>query len=340
MQVTTIGLDLAKNIFQVHGVNEDGSVAFNRPVRRAQLLKFFEKQPPCLVGMEACGSSHYWGRELTKLGHEVRLMAPVYVKPYVKRGKSDAADAEAICEAVTRPTMRFVPIKSVEQQGVLTQHRVRELLIRQRTQLSNTIRALVGEFGYIIRKGVNYIRDFAIDMRAGGIDGIPSMARSAIIALCRQFLELNEKLIKVEKEIVRVARKDKRVQLLQTIPGVGPINASAIVATIGSGEQFKTGRDFAAWVGLTPINKSSGGKERLGRISRMGNKYLRKLLVIAMTSRVSAAISRPDRVDPWTASILAKKPVRLATVAMANKTARIIWAVLSRGEPFRQPITA
>ena len=340
MQVTTIGLDLAKNIFQVHGVNEDGSVAFNRPVRRAQLLKFFEKQPPCLVGMEACGSSHYWGRELTKLGHEVRLMAPVYVKPYVKRGKSDAADAEAICEAVTRPTMRFVPIKSVEQQGVLTQHRVRELLLRQRTQLSTTIRALVGEFGYIIRKGVNYIRDFAIDMRAGGIDGIPSMARSAITALCRQFLELNEKLIKVEKEIVRVARKDKRVQLLQTIPGVGPINASAIVATIGSGEQFKTGRDFAAWVGLTPINKSSGGKERLGRISRMGNKYLRKLLVIAMTSRVSAAISRPDRVDPWTASILAKKPVRLATVAMANKTARIIWAVLSRGEPFRQPITA
>ena len=290
--------------------------------------------------MEACGSSHYWGQELTKLGHNVRRMAPVYVKPYVKRGKSDAADAEAICEAVTRPTMRFVPIKSVEQQGVLTQHRVRELLIRQRTQLSNTIRALVGVFGYIIRKGVNYIRDFAIDIRAGGTDGMPSMARSAIIALCRQFLELNEKLIKVEKEIVRVARKDKRVQLLQTIPGVGPINASAIVATIGSGEQFRTGRDFAAWVGLTPINKSSGGKERLGRISRMGNKYLRKLLVIAMTSRVSAAISRPDRVDPWTASILAKKPVRLATVAMANKTARIIWAVLSRGEPFRHSAAA
>ncbi len=340
MQVTTIGLDLAKNIFQVHGVREDGSVAFNRPVRRAQLLNFFKKQTACLVGMEACGSSHYWGRELTKLGHDVRLMAPVYVKPYVKRGKSDAADAEAICEAVTRPTMRFVPIKSVEQQGVLTQHRVRELLIRQRTQLSNTIRALVGEFGYIIRKGVNYIRDFAVEMRAGGAEGIPAMARSAITALCRQFLGLNEKLIIVEKEIVRVARKDKRVQLLQTIPGIGPINASAIVATIGSGEQFRTGRDFAAWVGLTPINKSSGGKERLGRISRMGNKYLRKLLVIAMTSRVSAAISRPDRVDPWTASILAKKPVRLATVAMANKTARIIWAVLSRGEPFRHAAAA
>jgi len=157
MPVTTIGLDLAKNIFQVHGVEEDGSVAFNRPIRRAQLLKFFEKQPACLVGMEACGSSHYWGRELSKLGHDVRLMAPIYVKPYVKRGKSDAADAEAICEAVTRPTMRFVPIKSVEQQGVLTQHRVRELLVRQRTQLSNTIRALVGEFGYIVRKGINYI---------------------------------------------------------------------------------------------------------------------------------------------------------------------------------------
>lgn len=340
MQVTTIGLDLAKNIFQVHGVREDGSVAFNKPVRRAQLLKFFEKQPACLVGMEACGSSHYWGRELSKLGHEVRLMAPIYVKPYVKRGKSDAADAEAICEAVTRPTMRFVPIKSVEQQGVLTQHRVRELLIRQRTQLSNTIRALVGEFGYIVRKGVNYIRDFASEMQAGGVDHIPSMARNAITALCRQLLDISGKIKTVENEIVRVARKDERTKLLQTIPGIGPINASAIVATIGSGEQFNTGRDFAAWIGLTPINKSSGGKERLGRISRMGNQYLRKLLVIAMTSRVRAAISHPERVDPWTASILAKKPTRLATVAMANKTARIIWAVLSRSEPFKRPATA
>jgi len=339
MHVTTIGLDLAKNIFQVHGVREDGSVAFNRPIRRAQLLKFFEKQPACLVGMEACGSSHYWGRELSKLGHDVRLMAPIYVKPYVKRGKSDAADAEAICEAVTRPTMRFVPIKSVEQQGVLTQHRVRELLVRQRTQLSNAIRALVGEFGYIVRKGINYIRDFASEMQAGGAVEIPKSARNAITALCSQLLDISGKIKAVENEIVRIARKDERTKLLQTIPGIGPINASAIVATIGSGEQFNTGRDFAAWVGLTPINKSSGGKERLGRISRMGNQYLRKLLVLAMTSRVRAAISHPERVDPWTASILAKKPVRLATVAMANKTARIIWAVLSRSEPFRNPIT-
>ena len=340
MHVTTIGLDLAKNIFQVHGVREDGSVAFNRPVQRAQLLEFFEKQPACLVGMEACGSSHHWARELTELGHDVRLMAPIYVKPYVKRGKSDAADAEAICEAVTRPTMRFVPIQSVEQQGVLSQHRVRELLIRQRTQLSNTIRSLVGEFGYIVRKGTNYIRDFASELQAGGAVEIPKTARNAITALCSQLLDISSKIKTVEREIVRAARKEERARLLQTIPGIGPINASAIVATIGSGEQFNTGRDFAAWIGLTPINKSSGGKERLGRISRMGNQYLRRLLVIAMTSRPQAARSRPDRVDPWTASILARKPARLATVAMANKTARIIWDVLSRGEPFRQTTTA
>lgn len=340
MTITTIGLDLAKNIFQVHGITADGTVAFNRPIRRAQLLKFFKKQPPCLVGMEACSSSHFWARELTKLGHDVRLIAPHYVKPYVKRGKSDAADAEAICEAVTRPTMRFVPIKSPEQQAVLCQHRARELLIRQRTQLSNVIRGLIGEFGYTIRKGLNHIRDFAGALQSGDTPLLPDVAQSIIIVLCDQLLDLDCRIKAVEKEIFRAARKDDRVKLLETIPGIGPVNASAIVATIGSGEQFSTGRDFAAWIGLTPINKSSGGKERLGRISRMGNQYLRKLLVAGMTARLRAALSHPEKVDPWTASILARKPARLATVAMANKTARTIWAVLSRNEPYKQPIAA
>jgi len=340
MHITTIGLDLAKNIFQACGVTADGDIAFNRPLRRAGLLKFFEKQPPCLVGMEACDSSHYWAREITKLGHDVRLIAPIYVKPYVKRGKSDAADAEAICEAVTRPNMRFVPIKSPEQQAMLCQHRVRELMIRQRTQLSNVIRGLIGEFGHIVRKGLNHIRDFAQALKAGDVLEMPNMAQSVIASLCEQLLDLDARIKILEKEIFKTARNDPRVKLLETIPGIGTVNASAIDATIGSGEQFKTGRDFAAWVGLTPLNKSSGGKERLGRISKMGNQYLRKLLVAGMTSRVRAAKYYPERVDYWTASILDKKPTRLATVAIANKTARIVWAVLSRGEPYKQPIAA
>ena len=340
MSITTIGLDLAKNIFQVCGVTADGAIAFNRPVRRAGLLKFFEKQPPCLVGMEACGSRHYWAREITKLGHDVRLIAPRYVKPYVKRGKSDAADAEAICEAVTRPTMRFVPIKSAEQQAVLCQHRVRDLLIRQRTQLSNVIRGLIGEFGHTVRKGLSYICTFAQAMKAGEMPALPEAAQGVIAGLCDQLLDLQTRIQVLEKQIFKTARKDERVKLLQTIPGIGPVNASAIVATIGSGEQFSTGRDFAAWVGLTPINKSSGGKERLGRISKMGNQYLRKLLINGMTARVRAAKYYPERVDPWTASLLARKPTKLASVAMANKTARIIWAVLSKNEPYRKIETA
>ena len=335
MQATTIGLDLAKNIFQVHGVTADGTTLFNRPVRRAQLLKFFEKQPPCLVGMEACATSHYWARELTKLGHEVRLMAPSYVKPYVKRGKSDAADAEAICEAVTRPTMRTVPIKSPEQQAVLCQHRARELLIGQRTQLSNIIRGLVGEFGHTLRKGLSYIRAFAEELKDGRGPDLPDVAADVIASLCKQLLVLHRRILALEKKIFQAARRDRRVKLLETIPGIGPVSASAIIATVGTPDNFKSGRDFAAWIGLTPLNKSSGGRERLGKITRMGDQYLRKLLVTGMTSRVRAAKAHPERADRWVAGLLERKPTRLVTVAMANKTARIVWAVLTRNEPYR-----
>jgi len=335
MSITTIGLDLAKNIFQVHGVTDTGNIAFNKPLRRAQLLQFFAKLEPCLVGMEACSSSHHWARELTALGHQVKLMPPAYVKPYVKRGKSDAADAEAICEAVTRPTMRFVEMKSEEQQAILCQHRAREMMVGQRTQLSNTIRGLVGEFGITIRKGLESIRLFAEDIETDNKPDLPEVARSVITSLCQQLLFLHGRILKLDKAIAATAKTDNRIKLLQTIPGIGPINASAIVATVGSAHQFKSGRDFAAWIGLTPLNKSSGGKERLGKISRMGDQYLRKLLVVGMTSRVRAARTRPDRVDPWTVSILERKPTRLATVAMANKTARIIWAVLTKNEPFK-----
>ena len=334
MRITTIGLDLAKTIFQVHGVTEDGIVAFNKPLRRARVLPFFAKLEPCLIGIEACSSAHYWGRELTALGHQVKLMPPSYVKPYVKRGKSDAADAEAICEAVTRPTMRFVEIKSAEQQALLCQHRAREVMVGQRTQLSNTTRGLLGEFGVTVPKGLEYIRRFAEDIERDIYPDLPDIALGVIRSLCQQLLSLNLRIAEMGKAIADVAKADGRIKLLQTIPGIGPINASAIVATIGSAHQFKSGRDLAAWIGLTPLNKSSGGKERLGKISRMGDRYLRQLLVVGMSSRVRTARSHPDRIDPWTLSILERKPTRLATVAMANKTARIIWAVLTKNGPY------
>ena len=285
MHITTIGLDLAKNIFQVHGVTEDGSVAFNRPLRRAQMIPFFAKLEPCLIGMEACGTSHYWGRELRALGHDVKLMPPAYVKPYIKRGKSDAADAEAICEAVTRPTMRFVEVKSAEQQAILCQHRARTIMVGQRTQLSNVIRGLVGEFGITIRRGLESIRHFAEDIENGNAPDIPAIGQEIIASLCDQLLSLHKRIIKLDKDIATARKTDHRIKLLQTIPGIGPINASAIVATIGSAHQFKSGRDLAAWIGLTPLNKSSGGKERLGKISRMGDRYLRQLLVFERLSR-------------------------------------------------------
>lgn len=340
MRIITIGLDLAKNIFQVHGVTDAGAIAFNKPLRRAQILPFFAKLKPCLVGMEACSSAHYWGSELRALGHGVKLMPPIYVKPYVKRGKSDAADAEAICEAVTRPMMRFVEIKSAEQQAILCQHRAREIMVGQRTQLSNTMRGLLGEFGVTIRKGLGYIRTFAEDMKNGIHPELPVVALGVIQSLCRKLLSLDVRISELGKAIADIAKTDPRIKLLQTIPGIGPINASAIVATIGSAHQFKSGRDLAAWFGLTPLNKSSGGKERLGKISRMGDRYLRQLLVVGMSSQLRTARSHPERVDPWTLSILERKPARLATVAMANKTARIVWVVLTRNEPYAPRATA
>lgn len=337
MRITTLGIDLAKNIFQVHAETSGGEVVFNRALRRNQILAFFERLEPCLVGMEACATSHYLAREISKFGHEVRLMPPTYVKPYVKRGKSDAGDAAAICEAVTRSAMRFVAIKTVEQQALLSQHRARQALIGQRTQLANLIRNLIGEFGCIIRRGVNHVTSFAIEARAGKLASLPDSVRTTIVLLCEQFLALQERIGMLEKMIFAASRQDERVRLLQTIPGVGPITASAVVATVGDPGRFKSGRDFAAWIGLTPLNKSSGGKERLGRITKMGDKYLRRLLVAGMTARIGFARRRPGCVDPWVISLLGRKPARLATIAMANKTARIIWAVLDRNEPYQAP---
>lgn len=335
MQITTVGLDLAKNIFRVHGITAEGSVAFNRALRRSQVLIFFERLAPCLVGIEACGTSHYWARELSRLGHQVRLIPPAYVKPYVKRGKSDAADAEAICEAVGRPTMRFVAIKSEEQQALLSLHRGRDLIVRQRTQIVNMLRGLLAEFGHVIARNIERASALARDIVTGNGPKVPEMAQAVIVSLCQQLLLLNDKTRWFTRRIAVASRSDQRIRLLQTIPGIGPITASAIIATVGTADQFRGGREFAAWLGLTPLNRSSGGKERLGRISKMGDRYLRRLLVIGMTARVRAARSRPDRADPWMTSLLESKPVRLVTVAMANKTARIIWAVLTRNEAYK-----
>jgi transposase len=335
MQVTTIGLDLAKNVFQVHGIAGNGDVAFNRALRRSQMLPFFARLDPCLVGIEACGTSHHWGRELIKLGHNVKLIPPVYVKPYVKRGKSDAVDAAAICEAVTRPTMRFVEVKTPEQQAILAVHRTRDLIVRQRTQTINMLRAQLAEFGVILPQGVGHAIQFAKDYLDGEQPDLPEVAGNVIVELGDQLLFLHGKILRCSREMNQIAKREKRVALLQTIPGVGPITASAIVATIGSGKQFNNGREFAAWLGLTPINKSSGGKERLGRISKMGDQYIRRLLYLGMVSRVRQIARTPEAFDPWFADILARKPTKLAAVAMANKTARIIWAVLTRNEPYK-----
>jgi len=337
MTVKTVGLDLAKDVFQVHGISENGRVIFNRAIKRAKLLAVFETLPPCLVGMEACGSSHHWGRQLRKLGHEVKLMPAGYVKPYVKRGKSDAVDAEAICEAVRRPTMRFVEIKSEEQQAVLAIHRSRDLVVRQRTQVVNMIRSILREFGHILPIGIEAVAAFAKRHLDGDHPDMPEIANGLLGVQCYQFLGLNERIAGYSKMIEQHAMMSADARRLMRMPGIGPITASAIVATIGDAKQFRTGRDLAAWLGLTPLNKSSGGKERLGKITKQGDRYIRKLLVVGMTFRAVMAKRSPQKVDLWTVKIVADKPFRLATVAMANKAARAVWAMLTKKQEYRQP---
>ena len=335
MEITTIGLDLAKSIFQVHGVDASGQVVVRRPLRRAQMLPFFAKLPSCLVGMEACGTSHHWARELIKLGHEVRLMPPAYVKPYVKRGKTDAADAEAICEAVRRPTMRFVPVKSPEQQAALSMHRTRDLLVKQRTQLVNMIRGLLAEFGINIPKGLERALLMARRIVDGEAPDVPIEAAKIVATLSQQALDIHVRIHQIDRDLLVWQRGNDVARRLMTIPGIGPVGAAALAASVTDPHQFHSGRQFAAWLGLTPLQKSSGGKERLGRISKMGDKYLRRLLIVGMTSLVRRAKYKPETVDPRLANLLSRKPVRVATVALANKTARTIWAIMTRGGTYR-----
>lgn len=338
MTVKTLGLDLAKDVFQVHGISATGRRIFNKKIKRAKLLAFFETLPRCVVGMEACGSAHHWGRELRKLGHDVRLMPAAYVKPYVKRGKTDAAGAEAIREAVRRPTMRFVEIKSEDQKAVLAIHRARDLVVRQRTQVVNMIRSILREFGHILPTGIEAVSRFAREHGTEDQLEMPEIADGILGVMCHQLNALNVRIEGLSILIEQHAWLDADARRLMRMPGIGPITASAIVATIGDAHQFRTGRDLAAWLGLTPLNKSSGGKERLGRTTKKGDRYIRKLLIIGMTSRALMAKNKPERADIWTAKMLAEKPFRLATVAMANKSARIIWAILTKKQEYRQPI--
>ncbi len=339
MHITTIGIDLAKSVFQLHGIDEEGSVVFRKKLRRGAVLDFLRDLPPCLIGMEACATSHFWAREIGALGHEVRMIPPAYVKPYVKRQKNDAADAEAICEAVTRPSMRFVPVKSAERQGVLVLHRSRDLLMRQRTMILNAIRGHLAEFGVITAQGPRKVMELIARLRHDEDTGIPEIARLAVLALAAQLETLAGEINILERRLMAWHRANETSQRLETIPGVGIITATALAASVPDPSVFRSGRQFAAFLGLVPRQNSSGGKERLGRISKMGDGYLRKLLVLGATSVIRRAETNNTATGVWIRSLLERKPARVATVAMANKTARIAWAVLARGEAYRPRAT-
>jgi transposase len=339
-EITTIGLDLAKRVFQVHGVDEQGHVTAQKRLSRSELPVWFGKLQPCLIGMEACSSAHYWARELGKFGHQVKLIPPAYVKPYVRRQKNDRADAAAICEAVGRPSMRFAAVKTIEQQSVQVLHRSRELFIRQYTQLINALRGHLAEIGLIFPQGnVGTAKAIAAVQDTENAD-IPAFIRQALLSLIRHITNLKKEITVLDKQMSAWHRANSDSQRLATIPGVGVVTASAVIAAIGDGKQFRSGREFAAWIGLVPRQNSSGGKEHLGRISKKGDIYLRRLLVSGATTQLLG--NRRERAPggSWFGELLRRKPAKVASVALANKTARIVWAVLTRGEIYRPAIAA
>jgi transposase len=327
MQIATIGLDIAKNVFQVHGIDHDEKVVVRKQLRRGQVLRFFEELPRCLVGLEACATSHYWARELARLGHDVRLMPAKDVKAYIKRNKNDAADAEAICEAVRRPTMRFVAIKSAEQQGQLMQHRARDLLMHQRTQLINAMRSHLAELGIIAAQGREGIKELLAIIANDDNQHLPVDARASLIVLAAQLQALQTMIGAIEKRIVKQHRASKESKRIQTVPGIGEIGASAIAATVTNPKIFRSGRDFAAWIGLVPRQMSTGGKPKLGPISKQGDRYLRRLLVVGAVSVLRRAKLHPEKF-PWVTQMLARRPFKVVAVALANKMARTAWALM------------
>jgi transposase len=339
MHITTIGLDIAKNVFQVHGIDAAEKVVIRKQLRRSQVLKFFAALPPCLVGMEACATAHYWARELTKLGHEVRLMPAKDVKAYVKRNKNDAADAEAICEAVRRPTMRFVQVKSAEQQGRLMQHRARDLLLRQQTQVTNALRAHLAELGIVAAQGREGLKQLLAIIADERDERLPIDARAGLIVLAAQLQALHTMIGSIERRLTVQHRANEASKRLQSIHGIGIIGASAIAATVTDPKAFRSGRDFAAWIGLVPREDSTGGKRKLGPISKQGDRYLRRILVVGAHSVLRRAKQNPEKY-PWLTQLLARRPFKVVAVALANKMARTAWALLASGGHYRPRLAA
>lgn len=337
--VHTIGLDIAKHAFQLHGATASGQVVLRKRLRRAQVLAFLSSLPRCTVAMEACAGSHYWGREIARLGHEVKLIAPTYVRPFVKRQKNDAADAEAICEAAQRPTMRFVAVKTEETQAAAVVFRARDLLVRQRTQIINALRGHLAEFGVIGAKGrenAMKLMKLVDDLAAS----LPTSARSVLALMVEQLRALEIQVARLDGEIIQRAKENEVARRLMTIPGIGAVTAAALTALAPEAKTFRRGRDFAAWVGLTPLQRSTGGKDRLGRISRMGDRTLRRLLIIGASAVARWAARNGVPAGSWLGRMLARKPPMLLRVALANKMARTVWALLAYGGTYRAPVAA
>ena len=340
MKITTIGIDLAKNVFQIHGVDEHGKTVLRKQLKRKDVVKFFANLEPCLIGMEACGSAHYWARKLSEFGHTVRLMAPQFVKPYVKTNKSDRNDAEAICEAVGRPNMCFVPVKTAEQQAVLSVHRARQGFVKARTAQANQIRGLLAEFGIVIPKGIGHIAKRLPEILEDAENGLPGMMRQLVRGLGEQLQAVDKQVGEMERQIKLWHRDSEPSRTLEAIGGIGPITASAFVASVGDAKSFKNARQVPAWLGMVPRHEGTGGKVKLGRISKRGDVYLRTLLIHGARAVIRQVERKPDQADGWLKKLLARRNKNVAAVALAAKNARIAWALLAHERTYQSDYVA